>query len=374
MPAASTLAPQFPLLERWRAIGYGRAFLIAIVVLAGAVASLNALVDPFQHYRKPAWYEPHFYRTLQRHINPGLARNHDYDTVITGSSMMENYRNIEAGEILHGKVINLAMGAATAYELRQLLTTVLATGKARHIILDLNYNAFSGSPTAQVVTEPLPLYLYDDVRWNDVHYLLQSQTLAKSMEIALGLNRGRYSTDADAPWYWADDYAFSKEAVLRGLDLANINRDFRQPQRTLEGMLASFETNLLPLFRAHPEVRFSLVYPPYSALVWKDFQQRGQVDLTLAFKRAVFAAVRDLPNVALYDFQVRLDWVTDLNNYKDIYHFSPRISRQMIEAIAEGKDRVDQTNLEDGIWRTSELPALGLDSGFDGAAPRTDNK
>ena len=376
MATATTLVPQFPLLERWRAIGYGRALLIATVVFAGAVASLNALVDPFQHYRKSAWYEPRFYRTLQRHIDPGLARHYDYDTVITGSSMMENYRNAEAGAILNGKVINLAMGAATAYELRQLLTTVLATGKARHIIFDLNFNAFSGSPTTEVVTEPLPLYLYDDLRWNDVHYLLQSQTLAKSVEIALGLTRGRYSTNADAPWYWADEYAFSKETVLRGLDLANINRDYRQPSRTLEGMLASFETNLLPLFRAHPEVRFSLVYPPYSALVWKDFQQRGQVAVSLAFKRAVFAAVRGLPNVALYDFQARLEWVTDLNNYKDIYHFSPRISRQLIEAIADGTHRVDENTVEefDGILSTLATSEPGADSAYDKATPRSDTK
>ena len=376
MATATTLIPQFPLLERRRAIGYGRTLLVTAVLLAGGIATLDALVDPFQHYRKPGWYEPRFYRPLQRHINPGLAQHYDYDTVITGSSMMENYRNSEAGAILHGKVINLAIGAATAYELRQLLTAVLATGKARHIIFDLNYNAFSGSPTAQVVTEPLPHYLYDDRRWNDLHYLLQSQTLAKSAEIALGLQRGRYSTNADAPWYWANDYAFSKTAVLRGLDLADINRDFRQPPRTLDGMLASFETNLLPLFRAHPEVRFSLVYPPYSVLVWKDFQQRNQVAVSLAFKRDVFDAVRDLANVALYDFQARLDWVTDLNNYKDIYHFSPRISREMLEAIADGKFRVDPNSVVefDGILRTLEGPALGSDFISDGVTPQPDTK
>ena len=376
MAGATSLVPQFPLLERQRAIRFGRTLLVTALLLAGAMITLDALVDPFQQYRKPGWYEPRFYRPLQRHIDPGLAKHYDYDTVITGSSMMENYRNSEAGTILHGKVINLAMGAATAYELRQLLMTVLATGKARHVIFDVNFNAFSGSPTAQVVTEPLPLYLYDDRRWNDLHYLLQSQTLAKSTEIALGLQRGRYSTNADAPWYWADECAFSKEAVLRGLDLANINRDFRQPPRTLEGMMASFENNLLPLFRAHPEVRFSLVYPPYSALVWKDFQQRNQVAVSLAFKRAVFDAVRNLSNVALYDFQARLDWVTDLNNYKDIYHFSPRISREMLEAIADGKYRVDQNSVVefDGILRTLEGPALGSDSVSDGVTPQPDTK
>ena len=365
MATATTLVPQFPLLERQRAIRFGRTLLVTALLLAGAMVTLDALVDPFQQYRKPGWYEPRFYRPLQRHIDPGLAKHYDYDTVITGSSMMENYRNSEAGTILHGKVINLAMGAATASELRELLRTVLATGKAKHIIFDLNFNAFSGSPTAQVVTEPLPLYLYDDQRWNDIHYLLQSQTLAKSVEIALGLQRGRYSTDADAPWYWADEYTFSKETVLRGLDLANINRDFRQPPRTLDGMRASFETNLTPLFRAHPEVRFSLLYPPYSALAWADFRQREQLEVSLAFKRVVFDAVGNLPNVALYDFQGRLDWVTDLGNYKDIYHFSPRISRDLLAAIAAGSDRVDAGSLDASAVALRTLAISTLPSAVD---------
>jgi hypothetical protein len=343
--AHQSMTPTFPLLERGRAGRYAQVLVLTLAVMAGAIAALNFVVDPFQQYRKPAWYEARFYRPLQRYVNPGMAKHYDFDTVITGSSMMENYRNAEAGKILNGKVINLAIGAMTAYELRHLLTTVLAAPKARHVIFDLNFNAFAGSPTMQVVAEPLPLYLYDDVPWNDVHYVLQAQTLARSMEIVFGTKRGRYSTNADQPWYWGDEYEFSKGATLRGLDLADINREFRQPPRTLEGMRASFAANVLPLMRAHPEIRFSLVYPPWSALVWEDFRQRNQIDVSLAFKRSVFDTVRDLPNVALYDFQARLDWVNNLDNYKDIYHFSPRISREMIEAIASGKDRVTPETL-----------------------------
>ena len=354
-----SVVPQFPLLDRTRARHYAQVLLLAFAGLAGAVAVFNYVVDPFQQYRQPTWYEARYYRPLQRYVNPGIAKHYDYDTVITGSSMMENYRNAQVGGILHGKAIDLAMGAMTAYELRQLLTTILAASKAKHIILDLNFNAFAGTPTMQLVPEPLPIYLYDDNPWNDVHYLLQAQTLGKATEIALGLQRGRFSTDSDAPWYWADEYEFSKTATLRGLDLRNINRDFKQPPRTLDGMRASFEANLLPLLRAHPEVRFSLVYPPWSALVWEDFRQRNQIEVSLAFKRSVFDAVRDLPNVALYDFQARLDWVTNLDNYKDLYHFSPRISREMIEAIAKGVSRVTPDSLPqaEAIQR-----ALGLAS------------
>lgn len=358
--------PAFPLLPRERVRRYAIALVACFACFIAAVAAIDFAVDPFQQYRKPTWYEPRFYRTLQRHIDPGMAKHYDYDTVITGSSMMENYSNAEAGQILGGTAINLAMGAATAYELRHLLDTILAAGKARHVVFDLNFNAFAGSPTAQVVPEPLPLYLYDDARWNDGRYLLQAQTLLRSAEILFGAG-ARHARPADHPWAWSDEYAFSKQSVLRGLDLGNINRDFRQGPRMLEGMRASFEANLLPLFRAHPEVRFSLVYPPYSALVWKDFAQREQVEVSLAFKRYVFDAVKSLPNVALYDFQSRRDWVTNLDNYKDIYHFSPAISRAMLESIAAGTDRVDPAQ---SAASEAFLRVLAADPAFDAPALR----
>ena len=364
MSAASVaFVPDYPSLEKSRAMQYGLVLTIMLAFAAAVIAAFDYVVDPFQHYRKPSWYEPRFYRALQRQINPGIARHYEYDTVITGSSMMENYSNREAGRILGGNVVDLAMGAATAYELKHLLSTLAAAGKMRHVIFDLNYNAFSGPVNAQVVDEPLPLHLYDDNRWNDLRYLLHQRTLGRSLEIALGLPRGRYSTDADRPWYWADEYEFSRAAVLRGLDLRNINRDFKQSPRTLEGMLASFETNLLPVLRTHPEVRFSLVYPPYSALVWKDFRQRNQVEVTLAFRRRVFELVRPLLNVVLYDFQTRRDWVTNLDNYKDIYHFSPAVSRAMIESIAAGTDRVGDQGIAASEALLRELAAApGVES------------
>lgn len=361
--AGTTLVPQFPLLERARVRRYATVLAACLASLLAAIATLDFVVDPFQHYRAPAWYEPRFYRTLQRHLDPGMAKHSDYDTVITGSSMMENYSNDDAGRILGGKAVNLSMGAATAYELSHLLQTIIATGKAKHIVFDLNFNAFAGSPTMQVVTEPLPLYLYDDVRWNDGRYLLQAQTLLRSLEIVVGLGT-RHARPADHPWAWSDDYEFSQAAVLRGLDLSDINRDFRQAPRTLDDMRASFDANLLPIFRSHPEVRFSLVYPPYSALVWKDFAQRGQVDVSLAFKRYVFDAVKRLPNVALYDFQARREWVANLDNYKDIYHFNPAISRAMLESIAAGTDRVDPAEIDlSEAWLRALANAPGFEAG-----------
>ena len=322
----------------------GRCFFASVLavalVLCAGVAAFNAWVDPFQHYGKASRFEPRFYPAWQRYQNPGLARHHDYDRIITGSSLMENLLPAEVDAVLGGRTINLSESAQTAYDAGQLLRAALATGKPRHVIMNLDYNAFSGAPDRSGFTEPFPHYLYDDVPWNDLPYVLGAGTLRKSLETALGLRWSRFNSDPARMWYWADGYQFFAAKAVQSLDPADLNARFRQPARTLEGMKASFEANLAPLLEAHPDVRFTFVYAPYAILVWLDFQQRGQVDVTLAFREWLFERTRRLPNVEIFDFHAEPSIVMDLDHFTDIYHYSPKLSRAMLRAMAAGRYRL----------------------------------
>ena len=246
--------------------------------------------------------------------------------------MMENYSNTDVGRLLNGNAINLAMGAATAYELRHLLTTAIGTEKLRHVIFDLNFNAFSGSPTMQVVSEPLPLHLYDDNPWNDGRYLLHSLTLAKSTEIALGIRRGRSSTNADQPWYWAHEYEFSEKSVLRGLILpTSIGRSASQTERWTGCGLRCQPAAALP---GPPGIRFSLVHPPYPG--WSEGFQAAQPGRCLHCVQALCIRGGQGPaECGDLRLQAKREWVSNLDNYKDIYHFNPAISRAMIARLPQ---------------------------------------
>ena len=306
-------------------------------VLAQAVIAFNAWVDPFQHYRKAARFPARFYPAWQRYENPGLAKHYDYDRVVTGSSLMENLVPAEVDRTLGGKTINLSVSAQTAYDAGQLLRVALETGKTRHIVMNLDYNAFSGAPDRSGFTDPFPKYMYDDSRWNDLPYVLGIGTLRKSLETALGLKWTRFSTDPKRMWYWAEGYQFFAGKAVQALDPANLNARFRQPDRTLEGMKASFEANLAPLIERYPGTRFTFVYAPYAILVWLDFQQRNQVEVTLAFREWLFERTRGHANVEIYDFHAEPSIVMDLDHFTDIYHYSPKLSRAIVEARAAGR-------------------------------------
>jgi hypothetical protein len=321
--------------------------LLATLALLALAALVSFEVDPFQQYRVPTSHEPRFYRAFQRYENPGIARHYSYDRAIISSSFFENVSGSEVDRAFgSGKTMNLCLSAMTAYDGRKVLEVALESRPLKQVIYNVDYNAFSGDPD-RVGFGKLPLYLYDAAHWNDYPYLLSTGTLQRSFDIVFNRHEGLYRTDPDAPWYWADDgLGFGAKKVIGELDLANINGRYKQPQRTMEGMWASFEANVEPVVSANPGTEFIFVWPPYSIFVWIDLARRNQLDLSLEFKRRFVLAMSKYPNVRIHDFQARTDWIFDLEQYRDIYHYSPKISSQLVQDLATGKDLVTPANVD----------------------------
>jgi hypothetical protein len=324
----------------WFAVALG-----TTVALATAVIAFNAWIDPFQHYHLASRFPPRFYTLHHRFIDPGLARNAPYDVLVSGSSIMENTRNDVTARACGGAAVNLAMPAMSAAERRLILDLALRAHGARRVVAVLDFNEFAGAPDArQDVAGPLPRYLYDDNPFNDLPYVLSLDVLRKSWAIFRNAHDSEFRSDATAPWFWAPRKTFGRAEVLRDLDLADINARFQQPARTLAGMQASFERNLMPLIAAYPDTRFELVWPPYSILVWLDFAQRDQLEVTLAFKRYVRETTARYPNVRIHDLQAERSITHDLDRYTDLYHFDPAVN-DLIVTVACGEKADDAASL-----------------------------
>jgi len=319
-------------------------------VLLAAVAVVNWKVDPFQQYRLAPADQARFPRALQRYINPGLAKNADYDFVITGSSLMENYNLPDVDRLCHAKSINLATSAMAGFEQRKILEVALRHRAPRRVVMTLDFNSFAPPIESSLpeISDPLPLYLYDDNALNDFRYLISGPVTMRTFAVLRGVPIGNYSTDFNRAWSWEQEVTFSRAHALKDIDPANINRRFKQGPRTIERMHASFDANIAAIIEQHPGTEFNLVFPPYSIMVWADFVQRGQLDVSLEFKRHVFRRVGALPNARIFDLQWDGDIIQILDLYTDIYHFNPAINRQMLGTVC-GNDpryRVTDKNLD----------------------------
>jgi hypothetical protein len=321
--------------------------LAATLAALATVAAINAAVDPFQQYRLASSHAPRFYRLHHRFINPGVAKNASYESALIGSSIMESTRNDTIAAACGGPAVNLSMPAISASEIGTLLDAVFLAHAPRRVVVVLDFNAFAGAPDArQEATGALPTYLYDANVFNDLPYLLSGVVLRKSVSVLMDRHDEDFTSDPNAPWYWANRVTFGRAEVLRGLDLHDLNAHFRQPVRTLPGMRASFERNILPRLRAHPQTHFDLVWPPYSMLVWLDFLQRGQLDVTFEFKRYMAQVVGALPNASVVDLQSHDEITEDLDLYRDLYHFAPQVNAWIVERTCANLDVENASNVE----------------------------
>ena len=63
---------------------------------------------------------------------------------------------------------------------------------------------------------------------------------------------------------------------------------------------------------------------------------QGRLNTILKFKEYMFNKLITLENVSLYDFQIAKEITHNLNNYKDLTHYSQNISFWIIDQISNG--------------------------------------
>ncbi len=234
--------------------GAARRWFTAVLGVAAAILTPIGALQRMRSTRSsstasPSDYPPRFYMSLHRYIAPGLAKHADYDTLLSGSSIVENTRNSAIGRACHGDGAQRRDAGADRERAGadRVDRAGLEAPRARILILD--FNAFSGAPDQRnPLAGPLPKYLYDRNPANDFPYLLSWGVLVRSWRIVAGDRSERFRTDADAPWWWADEKRFARDEVVKRLDPRDLNAQFQQPRAISPGMQASFRHNLMPLF------------------------------------------------------------------------------------------------------------------------------
>jgi hypothetical protein len=330
---------------------YKRWSLTVLALAAASIALLmgvNFAIDPLQYYRK-ADYPPAF-STQQRYQNPGLARNYDYDTIIIGTSMTENFLPSYVNRKLGVKALKLSMSGATAKEQYMIAKLAIETGKVKRVIWGVDYFALRGEPD-RVRDEfgPFPFYFYDKNPLNEWRYLLNLDTTLDSLRI-IGANLGlrKHVTSSLELLNTWKGYSFGKNVVMSEWKKVMGGQPFVPSEYEYDNIKDNLDNNLIALIRDHKEIRFDLYYPPYSILQHRFFYEKGKAlfDNELKTKRYLFEQVGALENVRIYDFQQEAKITFNLDNYKDLAHHSMAINEYIIDAIAADNYRVNRANLD----------------------------
>ena len=81
--------------------------MILMIAALSAFAFVTIYIDPLFHYHAPLGnYEYPLHN--ERYQNDGITRNFTYDSIITGSSMAQNFMTSEADEIFNANFIRVS--------------------------------------------------------------------------------------------------------------------------------------------------------------------------------------------------------------------------------------------------------------------------
>ena len=316
-----------------------------IAGIGTAIAVLIFCVDPFYHYHNvwfglPAILDNAVYQTA------GAARNLEYDSLIIGTSMTENFHASWFDE-LGWDTLKLSYSGARTDDLKAILEQVYSrTESPKNIVMDVNtYQLTVPSWTAFVVR---PEYLYDDNILTDVSYLYNYDVVIETVERLVDGLHGR-EDNLDEAYVWEDEAYFGQQAAFHSaVDDKQTLVDLGYEPVDLNEMLQCCDENLeniLPFIEAHPETQYYIFYPPYSMLFWEQEVLKGELSEMLAVYEHSMRRFMEYENVHLYYFQNEKEIISNLDNYRDTAHHHPRYNRYIFECIRGDKNLVTEENL-----------------------------
>lgn len=327
----------------------------AILMIAGAMI----FVDPYFHFHKPRTGLS--YRLYEeRYINDGISRHFEFDSMITGTSMNQNFKTSQAEELFGGSFVKETFSGADFIELGSNLERAMERNpELRRVIWGIDYSGLRRDVNF-VTYENKPEYLYDDNRWNDVNYLFNKDIIYSGLlNTVIRSIRGLPNTTFDEYASWDRGSGFEHVILSydrRGtLEAAASGENVFDMETELEKARVNVETNLIPLFENHPEVDFYLFYPPYSILYWDAIHIEGTLEMQLEAERQTTERLLQFENVHLFSFFENTDLITDLDLYQNRDHYTAAVNEMILNWIAEDAYEITRENLDDHMNRMYEI-------------------
>ena len=302
------------------------------------------IVDPYFHYHKPFSFLS--YRLYEeRYINDGISRHFDFDALITGTSMAQNFKPSQMDDLFGTSSVKETFSGAGYQEISQNLDRALSRNKnLKTVIWTLDYNGLLRDHD-WVQYEAYPTYLYDDNPFNDVSYLFNKSILYHGVltNIAATLS-GAPSTTMDeySSWQWETGL----DKILSSYDRENVNKNdptgFGEAER--KAVTKTISLNVLDVVNKYPDTTFYIFYPPYSICYWDALNLKGTPSRQLKAEQTATELLLACPNVKLYNFFDQYEVICNPDYYSDDGHYSAEISSRILDWIAQGTGLVTKEN------------------------------
>ena len=209
---------------------WGLSFLCSVIIFTILVCFFVYLIDPYFQYRVR---DNQCFMDVD-YVNPGLIKNYDYDTVIIGSCMVQNYDMEKFNEKLGVNAVKIGTGGLGPKGATQYLSLIYATGKAKNYYINMDLGHF-----AEGYNHELAIGMqHKDSMMNEYSFLFKEDPISRLkysfsyeawfrfIPVDMGLTAykalkgtipsGKLTTKTSIAHLgeWSDDYDYGEDIVL----------------------------------------------------------------------------------------------------------------------------------------------------------------
>lgn len=308
---------------------------LAFLSVCFGFAAVTVYIDPFFHYHKPlSKYE--YPLNDERYQNNGIVKNFEYDSIITGNSMTENFLTTEADTLFDADFIKIPFHGGSYKEINNSLKRAFDTGKnIRYVIRCLDDTRLArNKDSIPSIAESLT-YLYNTNPFDDVNYVLNKTILIEhTLNVIHYTKAGNKTTTFDEYLNWSNDREYGAKAVLSKYKLgtkASVMQEFTDED--VKTVKENIQQNVTDLASEHPETQFYIFLSPYSICHWDELNNNGQVYWRIEVEKTAIETLLECPNIKLYSFSNNFELTCNLDNYTDQNHYGGWINSYILQCM-----------------------------------------
>lgn len=327
-----------------------------------AIAILVIVLDPYLHFHKPL---DGFYYTLdnQRSQNDGILKRYEYDAVIAGSSMVENFKTTEVDEVFEVNSIKVPYAGGSYKEINDSIELAIEqSSDLKLVIRCLDMSRFYDDKDAmRTEMGDYPEYLYNNNPFDDVEYVFNKDVILRRcmrmlVDRMTGREGGVTSFDEYSNWMEDAEGVFGKESVLKEHDAYSEPLDIHHlsdEERTI--IEENIRQNVTDTAKNNPDIDFYYYISPYSIVWWGDVYQEGNLEKQLEAERLIIELMLECDNIKVYSFNNFIEITTDLDNYMDEAHYGEWINSEILINMKDGIGLLTEDNYLDYLEEEKEF-------------------
>lgn len=330
--------------------------LLYLALVLGALSTIAYQVikiDPFFHFHEPDTSLYFYSIDNQRSQNDGITKHFEYDALITGTSMTENFKTTEMDEIFGTKSIKVPYSGGTFKEINDNLKIALQYNPELKTVvrgLDMNFFITDKDEMRQDLGE-FPTYLYDENVFNDVNYIFNRDIVFGRVYSMMKAKRNNENitgiTSFDQYSSWAEGATFGKNNIKPdGFSKCKPGVPQYLSKEEKEIVISNITQNVTSLAEEYPDVTFYYFFTPYSAIWWQNKINDGTIYKYHEAEKIIIEQILQYENIHLFSFNNMTEITMDLNNYSDWLHYGPWINSLMLRYMYEDKCRLKKDNYQ----------------------------